>query len=98
MRPVTLLLLVASLGLASCETLSANLPARPCPPDVKAGSPGPEPQVPTNAGFPRPAADDEDEKAATASYLTWLAEFSAWGREGNRRADKSAAWCREIEQ
>lgn len=96
MRPVTLLLLVASLGLASCETLSASLPARPCPPDVKAGSSGPEPRVPDAAGFPAPAT--EDERVATASYLTWLAEFSAWGREGNRRADKSATWCREIEQ
>jgi hypothetical protein len=52
--------------------------------------------VPDAAGFPAPAT--EDERVATASYLTWLAEFSAWGREGNRRADKSATWCREIEQ
>lgn len=96
MRPVTLLLLVASLGLASCETLSANLPARPCPPDVKAGKAGEEPRVPDDAGFPGPVTDDE--RAATAAYLTWLAEFSAWGREGNRRADKSAAWCREIDK
>ena len=96
MRLVTHLLLAASLGLARCETLPDSPPPRPCPPDVRAGKAGEEPRVPDDAGFPAPVT--EDERAATAAYLTWLAEFSAWGREGNRRADKGAAWCREIEQ
>lgn len=96
MRLVTHLLLAASLGLASCETLPDRPLPRPCPPDVKAGSPGAEPRVPDDAGFPAPVTNDE--KAATDSYLTWLAEFSAWAREGNRRADKGAAWCREIDE
>lgn len=93
MRLVIPLLLVASLGLASCETLSASLPPRPCRPDVATGV-KPEPQVPDGAGIPAPVTPEE--VTATDSYLTWLAEFGAWAREGNRKAALAATDCKKA--
>ncbi len=93
MRLVIPLLLVASLGLASCETLSDSLPPRPCPPDVATGV-QPEPRIPDGAGFPAPVTDEE--RLAVEAYLTWLAEFGAWAREGNRKAALAATDCKKA--
>lgn len=72
---------------------SLPLPARPCRPDVATGV-KPEPLIPDGAGFPAPVTPEE--RAATDSYLTWLAKFSAWAREGNRKAAIAATDCKKA--
>jgi hypothetical protein len=51
----------------------------------------PEPKLPSQAGFPQPVTDPE--KAATATYLEWLAGFAAWARDGWTRAAAAKTYC-----
>lgn len=55
-----------------------------------------QPEIPEEAGFPRPQTDGE--KRATATYLAWLADLAAWGRAGWERSNVASDWCKERER
>lgn len=47
--------------------------------------------MPDAAGIVQPSSAAE--RAATAAFLTWLADWADWGREAEARRQAGHAWC-----
>ena len=97
-RTMTVLVVATSLLLTSCATLfpKRNQPTIPvrCPAELLVDTEV-QPLLPNGAGITRPQTDAQ--RAATAIYLAWLADATAWGRRGWERAETAKNWCKERE-
>jgi hypothetical protein len=82
---------VASLALASCQTLSplADVPA-PIAPDPRLCQPI-KPEPPVQGGLVAPVTDQE--RADLAAFLSGEAAARDWGRQGWDRAAIARAGC-----
>jgi hypothetical protein len=81
---------VASLALASCQTLSPPADVPPAAPDPRLCQPL-KPEPPVQGGLVAPVTDQE--RADLAAFLTGEATARDWGRQGWMRAAIALKAC-----
>ena len=85
-----LLVVAASFLLPGCVSSSGKVQPLACPLELTSPHRA-EPQMPDDAGMVQPSTPAE--RKATASFLTWLADYADWGREADARREAGATWC-----